>query len=92
MRDIKYVFYVECKIARSTWLDKFFIICNGVDKILPMLNNAGLDNVTAYGESKEPEIIVHHVQRFAICRGDGPPDSIIQMHRLFCDIKPNELF
>lgn len=92
MKDTKYVYYVECKVARDTWLSKFLVTCNDIDKILPMLNAAGLDNVTAYGEPKEPEILIHQIQRFAKCKGEGPADGIIQMHRMFCDIKLNDLF
>lgn len=92
MKHSKYVYYVECKVASNSWLSKFFITCDDVDKILPMLNDSGLDNLTAYGEPKEPVILIHQIQRFAKCKGDGHPDGIIEMHRMYCDIKPNDLF
>lgn len=92
INDRKYVYYVQCRIGSNTWLTQFLITCSSVDRILPMLNEAGLDNITAYCEPKEPNIDIHHVQKFAKCRSSEQVDSIIEMYRVYCDIKPNELF
>lgn len=94
MKDRKYIYYVECKIASNTWLTKFFVTCNDVDKILPMLESSNLDNTDAWGKPKEPMIVIHQIQRFALCGGVSKEttDSVIEMYRMYCDIKPNDSF
>lgn len=90
MRERKYIYYVQAKVGSNSWLSIFLVTCTNIDKILPMLENSGLDNTNAYGDPKKPNITVHHVQKLALCHNDDLPESFVSIYRMYCDIKPND--
>jgi hypothetical protein len=90
----RYIYHVQAVIGRNSWTSNFFVSCENVDDILTLLLDGGYDSTNAYGEPKEQEIRVNHIQKIATCHSveESKPAYIIDLYRMHCDIKPHDTF